>query len=96
MRGQAAPARCCRNRNQDGSEKSNGSSIRTQCIFMPSRGNEAPRLAGKGRAFILSQPDMALASTIAITLTVLNQQDLAAESTEALLPGLRTRVRLRS
>jgi hypothetical protein len=33
---------------------------------------------------MLSQPDMALASTTAITLPVLNQQDLAAKSTEAL------------
>ena len=82
-RGRADPARCCRNRNQDGRESSNGSSIRTRCILKPSQGNEAPRPAGKRRASILSQLDMALASTTAITLPVLNQQDLVAESTEA-------------
>jgi hypothetical protein len=48
----------------------------------PIQGNETLRLAREVRAFSLSQPDVALALTIAITLPILNQRDLVSESTE--------------
>jgi hypothetical protein len=55
-----------------------------RCTFRHSPGNEAQKQPGRGHAFILSQPDIAPALTLATTLPMLNRQEhRVRESTEA-------------
>ena len=85
MRGRAGPVCSRRNRNLRTKDKSSKSSIRIRCIFRLSQDNEAPRQAGRHHAFILSQLDLAPASTSATILPIINRQERRApENTEGL------------